>query len=130
MALFSRKQNKDTKPARPGKEAAPATAAAAPTPRPLAHAGVANVLSHARITEKASMVAAAGVYTFDISASATKRDVMQAVKALYGVSPRKVAVVTVKSKTRRNARTGKSGVKKGGRKAYIYLKSGETITIA
>jgi ribosomal protein L23 len=129
MALFSRKQNKDTKPARPGKEAAPATVAAS-SPRPLAHAGVANVLSHARITEKASMVAVRGVYTFDISANATKRDIMQAVKALYGVTPRKVAVVTVKSKTRRNARTGKTGVKKGGRKAYVYLKSGETITIA
>jgi ribosomal protein L23 len=125
MALFSRKQNKDTK-----KETVPAVAAAAQMPRPSAHAGVANVLSHARITEKASMVAAAGVYTFDISANATKRDIMQAVKALYGVTPRKVAVVTVKSKTRRNARTGKTGIKKGGRKAYVYLKDGETIAIA
>jgi large subunit ribosomal protein L23 len=126
MALFSRKQNKKEVKQQ---GAAPAVQAAAAS-RPSAHPGLANVLAHARITEKASMVAGAGVYTFDISESATKRDIMQAVKALYGVSPRKVAVVTVKSKTRRNARTGKSGIKKGGRKAYVYLKSGETITIA
>jgi ribosomal protein L23 len=124
MALFSRKQNtKETKADAP-------VAKVAATPRPSAHAGSANVLTQARITEKASYVAQDGVYVFDISAQATKRDIMSAVKSLYGVTPRKVAVVTVKSKTRRNARTGKTGIKKGGRKAYVYLKSGETITIA
>lgn len=126
MALFSRKQNtkKDTK-----QDATPVvkTTAAA---RPSAHAGLSNVLMQARITEKASYVAASGVYTFDISDTATKREIISTIKSLYGVTPRKVAVVTVKSKTRRNARTGKTGIKKGGRKAYVYLKSGETITIA
>lgn len=87
-----------------------------------------SVLKHARITEKASMHQGAGVYTFDISASATKRDILQAVKKVYGVSPKKVAVVTVRSKTVRNARTGKPGVKAGGRKAYVYLKKGDSIT--
>jgi ribosomal protein L23 len=125
MALFSRKQNK-----KEAKETKAPAAAAPVAVRPSAHAGVANVLTQARITEKASDVAQSGVYTFDISANATKRDIMQAVKSLYGVTPRKVAVVTIKSKTRRNARTGKTGIKKGGRKAYVYLKSGETITIA
>jgi ribosomal protein L23 len=54
---------------------------------------------------------------------------MLAVKELYSVTPRKVAVVNVKSKERRNMRTGRVGVKRGGKKAYVYLKSGETITI-
>ncbi len=88
-----------------------------------------RVLRHARITEKASMQQAVGVYTFDVSPSATKRDIMQAVKKIYGVTPRKVAVVTVRSKNVRSARTGKSGVKSGGRKTYVYLKKGDTITL-
>lgn len=87
-----------------------------------------SVLMHARVTEKASMHQSIGVYTFDISASATKRDILQAVKKLYNVIPRKINVVTVPAKNVRSARTGKAGVKKGGRKAYVYLKSGDTIT--
>ena len=87
-----------------------------------------SVLKHARITEKASMQQLNGVYTFDISASATKRDILQAVRKIYSVTPKKVAVVTVRSKNVRNARTGKPGVKSGGRKAYVYLKKGDTIT--
>ena len=127
MALFSRKQNtKATK-----KTAAPkAEAVATQSPVSQGKGTLSHVLTHARITEKASWVAANGVYVFDISERATKRDIISAVKELYNVSPRKVAVVTVKSKTRRNARTGKLGTKKGGRKAYVYLKSGDTIAIA
>ncbi|OGG54267.1 50S ribosomal protein L23 [Candidatus Kaiserbacteria bacterium RIFCSPLOWO2_12_FULL_53_8] len=87
-----------------------------------------HILRHTRITEKATMHSADGVYTFDIAPSATKRDVMQAVRALYKVTPRHVAVVSIPTKTKRNARTGKSGVRGGGKKAYVYLKKGETIT--
>ncbi len=90
----------------------------------------ATVLRHARITEKATMNAQESVYIFDVSQSATKRDIIRAVFLLYKVMPRKVAIVPVPSKAVRNARTGMSGVKKGGRKAYVYLKRGETLTIS
>ena len=91
---------------------------------------VAHVLRHARITEKATMHQGGGVYTFDVNESATKRDVVAAVRALYKVTPLKVAVVTVPSKVRRNMRTGKVGIKRGGKKAYVYLKKGETINMS
>ncbi len=87
------------------------------------------VLKHARITEKATMHSTDSVYTFDIADRATKRDVMQAVRALYGVTPRKVRVVKVPTKMRRNPRTGKTGITRGGKKAYVSLKKGEVITI-
>ena len=74
------------------------------------------------------MHSADGVYTFDIAPGATKRDVMQAVRALYKVTPRRVAVVTIRAKMRRNARSGKVGMTGGGKKAYVYLKKGETIS--
>jgi len=133
MALFNFK-NKDTKPAEgtsaAGKKAQKARITPVATMDYSGGArGLAHVLRHARITEKATMHSADSVYTFDIAENATKRDVMQAVRALYKVSPRMVRVVTIPTKVRRNMRTGKRGVKHGGKKAYVYLKKGETITI-
>lgn len=91
---------------------------------------LAHILKHAHITEKATMHQAGSVYTFDVATSATKRDVIRAVEAIYKVKPQKVAMVKVPSKKVRSARTGKVGVKQGGKKAYVYLKSGETITVS
>jgi large subunit ribosomal protein L23 len=89
-----------------------------------------HILKHARITEKATMHQNNSVYTFDVASSATKRDIVRAVHALYGASAIKVAVVAVPPKKIRSARTGKVGVKSGGKKAYVYLKKGETITLS
>ncbi len=91
--------------------------------------GLSHVLRHARVTEKATMHSAESVYTFDVAEDATKRAVIQAMRALYKVTPRMVRVVSIPTKVRRNMRTGKRGVKRGGKKAYVYLKKGETITI-
>lgn len=88
------------------------------------------VLRHARITEKATVAQSNNVYVFDVAVATGKRDIMQAVKSLYGVTPRKVAVVNIKRKNVRNARTGRTGVKGGGKKAYVYLKKGDSITLA
>lgn len=121
MALFSRKKNTETKAA-----ATPVSSSAVSSVgRDLTH-----VLRHARITEKATMNQSAGVYVFDISERATKRDVSQAVQMLYSVTPRKIAVVNTPAKVKRNTRTGRTGVSGGSRKAYVYLKAGETITLA
>lgn len=76
------------------------------------------------------MHSGAGVYTFDVAQHATKRAISQAVALIYKVTPRKIRVVQVPSKTRRSMRSGKTGVASGGKKAYVYLKKGETLTIA
>ena len=81
-----------------------------------------HILKHARITEKASMQQGGNVYTFDVASSATKRDIVRAVYALYKVKPIKVATVKVPEKKVRNMRTGKIGVKKGSKKAKIAKK--------
>lgn len=125
MALFSSKKKAQDKSAA---KKAVATKAAPATNETNSARDLTQILKHARITEKASMQQLAGVYTFDISASATKRDILQAVKKIYNVTPKKVAVLTVRAKTVRNSRSGKMGVKSGGRKAYVYLKAGETIS--
>lgn len=129
MALFGIKTKKSAKGGSSSGEKI-----AAPSATPQSTGGVARdlspVLTHARITEKASDAVANGVYVFDVSRRATKRDIMQAVKATYNVLPRKVRVVTIPAKEKRSMRTGKTGVKSGGKKAYVYLKSGDSITIS
>ena len=84
-----------------------------------------SVLMKPRITEKASVKVESNVYTFEVSKEATKNKVAGAVKEIYKVSPVKVAIVNIPSK--KVFVRGKSGVKKGGRKAYVYLKEGDKI---
>lgn len=90
----------------------------------------AHVLRHARITEKATINEAQGVYVFNVDVAATKRDIIVAMRDIYQVTPVKVRVAKVPSKAARSQRTGITGVKSGGKKAYVYLKKGETITIS
>jgi ribosomal protein L23 len=92
--------------------------------------GYAHVLRHARITEKATVESAKGVYVFDVDPASTKRQVISAVHTLYNVTPRKIAMVTIPTKKTRSNKTGKRGVTGGGKKAYVYLKKGETISIS
>ncbi|OHB19824.1 MAG: 50S ribosomal protein L23 [Parcubacteria group bacterium RIFCSPHIGHO2_01_FULL_56_18] len=88
------------------------------------------VLLNPRITEKATFAASNGVYVFDVAPGANKKQILFAVNALYNVKPRAVRIVNIRSKIVRNARTGKAGMKSGGKKAYVYLAKGETITIS
>jgi ribosomal protein L23 len=133
MALFKRNtkkeapaQDKSASDRKPEAKTVTNPAAARPItmPNTLAH-----VLRMPRITEKVSDLQTKGIYTFDIADGVSKRQVIETVKALYKVTPRKIAVVRIPKKVRRSMRTGKTGVSKGGRKAYVYLKAGETISI-
>ena len=88
--------------------------------------GFSSVLLGPRITEKATMVSdKLSVYTFNVSHDANKHTVAQAVERLYKVHPRKVHIVTIPLK--QVLVRGKWGTKRGGRKAYVYLKEGEKI---
>jgi large subunit ribosomal protein L23 len=92
-------------------------------------ADISHVIEKPRITEKATYHSAQGVYVFNIAEGANKNQVMRAVRAIYSVTPRKVNIVKVPDKSKRSARTGKLGTQGGGKKAYVYLKKGETITL-
>jgi len=87
-----------------------------------------SVLKKPRITEKGAVISGiSNVYPFDVSPDATKKDIIAAVKMIYKVTPVKVAVLTIPSKSVRSRRTGKMGTKSGGKKAYVYLKKGDKI---
>jgi len=149
MAIFGfgkKEEGKEVAPQESAKTSTPATKAAKkPAAKPAAKKvaakkpeaavssrvtlGSEHVLRNPRITEKATMSAAESVYVFDVATSATKKDITRAFATVYKVTPRMVRVASIPSKVRRNSRTGRVGVKQGGKKAYIYLAKGETIAI-
>lgn len=89
-----------------------------------------QVLVRPRVTEKATLCAERGVYVFDISPKANKRDVFRAIKALYNVEPKKIRVAKVPRKLVHVKGTrNKVGFKSGGKKAYVYVREGDTIDI-
>lgn len=119
MAIFSKKTNTTSE-----------KKAVAVSNESSMRSGLSHILRNPRITEKATANALMSTYIFDVAPRATKREIMVAVKEVYKVVPQKVTIAAVPRKSVRNPRTGKVGVKGGGKKAYVYLKKGETITIA
>ena len=129
MALFGKKKEEKAEDAK-----ATETPKAAPQ-RPVVNRAKASdrdlsgVLIKPHITEKAVGQTERNVYTFVVRQNATKYDVRDAVKAAFGVTPVKVNIVkksprTVESRMRRH-----NVHEKGMKKAYVYLKDGESITL-
>ena len=57
------------------------------------------------------------------------RDSADAVRELYNVTPVKVNIVNKLPRTRRSGATGRNVSSKGMKKAYVYLKKGDVITL-
>ncbi len=87
-----------------------------------------GILKNPRITEKTSKINEGAVYTFDVARDTTKPEIKKAINMLYKVNPLKVRVATIPTKN--VIVRGKRGTRGGGKKAYVYLKKGETIEIA
>ena len=88
--------------------------------------GLGRTIVRPRITEKASdSIAKSNAYVFDVDRSASKQEIARAVRAFYKVTPVKVRTVPVRSKT--VFVRGKFGQSSKGKKAYVYLKKGDSI---
>lgn len=122
MALFSR--NKKAADAAPTAEATKPVVTAKPTDRDLS-----GVILKPRITEKGVGMSERNVYTFVVRKDATKYDIADAVKALYNVTPVKVNTVTKAPRKHLSRMKGRVVSEKGIKKAYVYLKPGDTITL-
>lgn len=81
-----------------------------------------------RITEKSAVYAEKGIYTFNVSNSATKNEVKKAIKAMYNVVPTNVSITKIADK--KVVRRGVVSTKRGGKKAVVHLKEGDKITFA
>lgn len=89
-----------------------------------------KILLAPRVTEKGAYVAESGCYVFNVATSAGKREIAQAVRAIYKVTPRKVTVARIPRKVVQTRGTNRKGMTAGGKKAYVYLKKGDTIELA
>lgn len=92
------------------------------------HSG--HTLISPRITEKGAYLAEMGAYAFNVSVKASKKDIAAAIKEVYKVSPRKVTLMRVPSKTVMTRGTNRMGKTAGGKKAYVFLKKGDKIELA
>ena len=88
-----------------------------------------QILLAPRITEKGAYLSANGVYVFNIARDANKVQVAEAIKETFKVTPRKVTVVNVPRKQTQTRGTNRKGMTRAGKKAYVFLKSGDTIEI-
>lgn len=88
-----------------------------------------QILISPRITEKGSWVAAQNVYTFDVAKGANKKEIAQAIRTLYKVTPIKVTTSRVVGKTRITRGTNRKGTSASGKKAYVFLKEGDKIEL-
>lgn len=88
-----------------------------------------QVLLAPQISEKATFVAEKNEqYIFRVATSATKQEVKAAVELLFKVSVDSVQVANVKGKKKRFGRF--MGERKGWKKAFVSLKSGQEINFA
>lgn len=97
---------------------------AQPTDRDLS-----SVIVKPRITEKAVGMGEKNVYTFIVRKDATKFDVRDAVKEFFGVTPIKVNIVNKSPRQYQSRTRGRKVTEKGMKKAYVYLKEGDSIEL-
>ncbi len=121
MALLKRKKNTLT-PSKTNSDSK-----AVPAKRSEAYSGsVAHTaVAQPRITEKSTLLSEKHVYTFNVSPRANKQEVSAFIRAKYNVVPTKVRVVTIAAQ--KTFVRGRRGMKAGGKKAYVYLRKGDTI---
>lgn len=121
MALFKKEKTKDTQE----KEVAQTSRQeSAPEVQQVGH-GMFWVLQKPHITEKTTDLSMQNAYVFDVHPKANKKQVMEAVREVYDVTPVKVRTIAVPYK-RIRTRKG-TGVRGGGKKAIVFLKEGEKI---
>jgi large subunit ribosomal protein L23 len=122
MALFSRKEKAVATPV--------VGTAVAPIKKALStDRNLSQVIVGPRITEKSVRQGDRNVYTFNVARTATKFSVRDAVKALYSVTPVKVNIVNKAPATRLSGSKNRMVKVAGYKKAYVYLKKGDTINL-
>ncbi|MEZ4195477.1 MAG: 50S ribosomal protein L23 [Candidatus Paceibacterota bacterium] len=123
MALFSRKKDASVE-SKETKSVAKATTKALNTDRNLS-----QVIVGPRITEKSVKMGESNVYTFTVARSATKFSVRDAIKTLYSVTPVKINIVNKLPAHRMSGSKNRLVKVPGYKKAYVYLKKGDTINL-
>ena len=91
-------------------------------------AKVYDVLQRPIISEKAAKLAETNGLAFEVAPAATKKEIANAILAVYGVEPVKINVVNVKGKVK-SFRGKRKGTQRAVKKAYITLPKGHTVDV-
>ena len=118
MALFGKK-----------KEPTAETKKVSGTPGLASDRNLEAILLKPHFTEKSVAMGEKNVYTFEVKRDATKFQVRDAIKALYSVTPVKVNIVNKLPASRKKGSSGRMVKVPGMKKAYVYLKNGDTINL-
>lgn len=81
-----------------------------------------------RLTEKASNLSSANVYTFNVENRATKISLIKEINKKYKVKPVKITISNNPKKA--TFSRGKLGYKSGFKKALVFLKKGDKLDLA
>lgn len=90
--------------------------------------GKAKLIIAPYITEKASMQSSANAYTFVVVKDANKLALLSEIKATYKVTPTKINITNIPRQY--TFIRGKLGTTAGMKKAIVFLKKGDSITIS
>ncbi len=88
-----------------------------------------SVIVGPRITEKSVSQSENDVYVFNVKRDANKFAIRDAIKALYNVTPVKVNTVNKKPAKRLVGSRNRMKHVAGMKKAYVYLKKGDSINL-
>lgn len=122
MALFGKKKEST-------KESAEVTVKNT-APKALASdRNLASVIVRPRVTEKSVGQSEQNVYTFEVKRSANKFEVSKAIQALYKVTPVKINIVNKRPAQRLVGSRNRMKQVSGMKKAYVYLKKGDSINL-
>lgn len=126
MALFGKKKGQDEVSSTAGTSSVTKSKAVATL---VTDRNLTATIRWPHITEKAVGQSEHNVYAFDVRHDANKYEVRDAVKALYNVTPLKVNIVNKNPAKRTMGSRGREKHVSGMKKAYVYLKKGDTINI-
>lgn len=91
-------------------------------------AEVSKLILAPRVTEKASVQSSANAYTFVVAKNATKLALRDEIKKEYKVTPKAINITNMPRKN--TFIRGKHGTQAGIKKAVVFLKKGDTITLS
>lgn len=88
-----------------------------------------HLIKKAILSEKSYVLMDRGAYTFLVSKSAKKNQIKKAIEDQFSVNVIRVNVLTKSAKTKRIAKTRKTTTTSLGKKAVVYLKKGQSISL-
>jgi ribosomal protein L23 len=87
------------------------------------------VIKKAILSEKAYTQMARSIYSFKVDSRATKKEIASAIKKQFSVEVEKVNIINQSSNKRKITGTRREVEILGGKKAIVYLKIGQTISM-